>query len=115
MGCRILYDAKQDRACFYCSTTETAFGPVFREITVDSTIRANLGADEAAEIFLGWLADDPRKYTALELADEYVKWYRLVTTGEHAFQPKRADYLTQPVCRVCGEDEEMHVQPENVP
>lgn len=49
MGCRILHDREQDRACLYCSTTETAFGPVFY------AGEDGRDAREAAEAFLRWI------------------------------------------------------------
>lgn len=121
MGCRILYDAKHDQACLYCSTTMTAFGPIFSalESEQDSGVTVLQSAHEAAEVFCRWLDNDPRKYTHMELMDLYVKWYRQATTT-HEYRPVEiqtspASKYPQVVCRVCGEDEEMHALPENVP
>ena len=46
MGCRIISDSTGEMACFYCSTTMIAFGPV-------------TDAEELAR-FEGWLDEDPR-------------------------------------------------------
>lgn len=54
MGCRILYDTRDDMATLYCSTSMVSFGPVFTES------EEGVGADERAEAFLRWLdSHDP--------------------------------------------------------
>lgn len=83
MGLRILYDARQDHAALYCSTSDWAFGPVFygnREIY----------ALERAEAFIRWLPNfspqekeigplgyrnaDPRTLTEQGVERAYGEW-----------------------------------------
>lgn len=68
MGCRILYDAKEDMAALYDSVTDTAFGPVFYqgEDYTDAATRA--------EKFLEWLPGDARQYMASELTGWLAMW-----------------------------------------
>jgi len=54
MGCRILIE--RDYACFYCSTSMVAFGPLMAD-------------EEEAESFMKWLPDDPRVYEEKKLLD----------------------------------------------
>ena len=55
MGVHILQNKEDDHCCFYCSTTEWAFGPVMRSY-------------EEAEEFENWLKPtDPRKLKDSEL------------------------------------------------
>ena len=61
MGCRIL-DGREDGAVLYCSTTEWAFGPLFR-------------SSEHAEDFLAWLkGEDPRSFSNVELSAKFGDW-----------------------------------------
>lgn len=52
MGCRILVERRDGRAVLYCSTTQWAFGPLFRN-------------EEQAERFLVWLRDTPNQFQTL--------------------------------------------------
>jgi hypothetical protein len=61
MGYRIITDNTQGYSCLFCSTSMTAFGPVFDE-------------DESIEEFLEWLGDDPRKLSAHELESAVDVW-----------------------------------------
>jgi hypothetical protein len=54
MGCRIMQDVESGQACFYCSTTDWAFGPLFP-------------SREAAELFLKTYPDDPRSLSEKDL------------------------------------------------
>ncbi|MGH7743708.1 MAG: hypothetical protein ACREQ5_02660 [Candidatus Dormibacteria bacterium] len=45
-------ESRRNRACFYCSTSETAFGPVFRA-------EDGLEAEKVAEAFMVWLETHP--------------------------------------------------------
>ncbi len=67
MGVRILSDVEHNLAALYCSTTDTAFGPVFYG-------GDGLDADERAERFLKWLPQDARRYLEAELAAHYADW-----------------------------------------
>jgi len=62
MGCRILegkeYADGPTQACFFCSTTDQAFGPI-------------MSGREEAELFLEYLELDPRQYGQSELMNEY--------------------------------------------
>jgi hypothetical protein len=63
MGCRILADS-ENGACFYCSTSGVAFGPV-------------MANREEAELFLEkyfGTPDDPRHYDQCELMDKYAEF-----------------------------------------
>jgi hypothetical protein len=48
MGVRILHDKDQERAVLYCSTTDWAFGPMFRDTLERDGV-------ERAGAFLRWL------------------------------------------------------------
>ncbi len=67
MGCRILYDGRNDIACLYCSTSDVAFGPVFCDSDEHD-------ADERAEAFVRWLPLDPRQYDEPDLMARYGAW-----------------------------------------
>jgi hypothetical protein len=61
MSVRILEDRESFEACFYCSTSMWAFGPVMANI-------------EQAEAFLDWLPRDPREYNDNELESKYAEF-----------------------------------------
>jgi len=66
MGVRILEgngEGDSKGACFYCSTTDWAFGPL-------------MGSREEAEEFLKWLPTDPRDYKDNELEGLYGDFVR---------------------------------------
>ena len=68
MGVRILHQSgdgmtRLEHACFYCSSTNWAFGPVF-----DSY--------EEAEGFSEWLKIDPRTLSEPELEGRYMQYLR---------------------------------------
>lgn len=58
MSCRVISNCEDDMACFYCSTTMLAFGPVMQN-------------EEEANDFLKWLPVDPRRYPDSELIAKY--------------------------------------------
>jgi len=58
MSVRVWFDSDKDRAGFYCSTTETAFGPVF----------FGAYAVDLAEAFICWLGVDLRSVAGDRLA-----------------------------------------------
>jgi hypothetical protein len=60
MGIRII-DNPREGAAFYCSVTDTAFGPVFHD------------RYEAQE-FLDWLPEDPRRFSNEELWDKLIEF-----------------------------------------
>lgn len=60
MACDLLIDNAKDRACFYSTTTETAFGPV-------------MDAEEA-ETFDAWIGGDARKFTDAELVEKLAEF-----------------------------------------
>lgn len=63
MGCRILIGHEQgstrEVACLFDSVTETAFGPLFREVEVSDV---ELAPEEVAEAFMEWLESHPHEY-----------------------------------------------------
>ena len=62
MGCRILANAADDMVCFYCSTSNVAFGPIM--------------LNEAwAEAFAKWLSKDPRTYTIDDLTSLWMSFH----------------------------------------
>ena len=91
MGCRLIIGSEQgchdDRAVFFCSTTEVAFGPVFRP-------EGDWDAQEHAEKFEEWLkghptivtsgisyereTSDPRHYRVGDLIDLHSQFVREV-------------------------------------
>ena len=64
MSVSILHDREAHVAALYCTTSDTAFGPVF---TGDDP-------EGQADHFLGWLPNDPREYPADELERLHVRW-----------------------------------------
>lgn len=65
MGIRILYSGSSSMAVMYCSTTDTAFGPVFYD-------EDNHTGDDRIEAFIDWLNPiDARHYTEAELRAKY--------------------------------------------
>lgn len=69
MGVRVLWDAKEENACLYCSTTMWAFGPLMQ-------------SEEEALSFLEWLPKDARVYPDDELLDLYHKFCNLTHKEE---------------------------------
>lgn len=66
MGVRILTNKKDDQACFFCSTSEWAFGPIMKN-------------EEEAEAFLKYLGGiDPRILTDQELERKFYDFKREV-------------------------------------
>ena len=59
MGVRILKG--EDYACWYCSTSMWAFGPVFED-------------EFQADDFLQWIEGDPRSYSDALLESKYVEF-----------------------------------------
>lgn len=73
MGLRTLANKNDDRAVLYCSTFDTAFGPV---------IYADAGcADYVASAFCQWLPRDAREYTQGELSAKYSE-FRCLYAGD---------------------------------
>ena len=64
MGVRIIYDSRNSYAALYCSTTMSAFGPVF----------SGPDADSDALDFLRWLKVDARLLTDGALEGKYSEW-----------------------------------------
>lgn len=65
MSVQVLYDSDRDQAVLICTTSDTAFGPVFSEISRTH----GWTAAEVAEHFLRWLGRDAREFKEDELAD----------------------------------------------
>jgi hypothetical protein len=106
MGCRIMHDREQNIAALYCSTTDTAFGPLFSDIDLhvrpnDANYYVPQDADERAEAFLRWMqrscvkSGDPRALDDSELQRAYSTWL-----AQEAEQYKRENPET---CYDCGE------------
>jgi len=82
MGVRILYDAEQELATFYCSTAGTVIGPLVRPV-------GDLDARDSAEAFLQWVqkafpfASDIRALTPEFLAAVYEKWHQAEVVMPH--------------------------------
>lgn len=92
MGVRILKgyldkDELVERAVFYCSTTDWAFGPVMPD-------------QDTANKFLKWLVIDPRSLTDPDLES---KWYDFLNlTPEQKHQSKVCDEYD---CVHCKQEE----------
>ena len=67
MGVRVISAHMGAVAVMYCSTTEWAFGPVFGDTDEHS-------AEERIEMFLEWLAVDPRALPESVLERKYSEW-----------------------------------------
>ena len=71
MGVRIITgtfdDGEQACAVLYCSTTMTAFGPIFQADTEDE-------ASDDAQSFCEFLEADARKFSGLELEKMHALW-----------------------------------------
>lgn len=63
MSIRILESTNDNQACFYCSTSGWAFGPV-------------MGSAEEANAFLDWIPGDPRTYSDSDLEQKYSEFVR---------------------------------------
>jgi len=61
MAVRIIENDADGYKVLYCSTTMTAFGPVFYE-------------EDDVDAFLEWLPQDARKYTQHELDSKAYEW-----------------------------------------
>lgn len=67
MGLRTIRDEQNKTACFYCSTTEWAFGPVAH----------GFDAEEQLEKFSKFLKVDARRLSNGELEDKWVEFKRM--------------------------------------
>jgi hypothetical protein len=74
MGVRILDGG--DTATLYCSTSDTAFGPVIYRSPARAT-----DAYEEAESFLAFLPDDARRYSDEELRALHGAWLAALAAG----------------------------------
>lgn len=70
MGLKILNDQDLNLAVLYCSTGDTAFGPVIHpcESFLDE-LGFEMAAGEIAQTFIDWLPEDARRYKLDELSD----------------------------------------------
>ena len=87
MAVSILWDPEQEVAAFYCTTSETAFEPIFRsrldaqdfQAWVDRKARIEaLSGSMSGRHFLvgGGDGTDLRDYTPFDLERIYVRWLR---------------------------------------
>lgn len=80
MGVRVVYDVNQGVALLYCSTSLTAFGPVFMGAEALQDAWAFLdwvsgpGVDYADEQGIRHRDGDPRTFTPDGLARVYAQW-----------------------------------------
>ena len=76
MSLKIINDRNLNLAVLYCSTGDTAFGPVIHQnkFFLDEN-GGEMVAWEVALAFIDWLPMDARAYTPDELADLYVKFF----------------------------------------
>lgn len=65
MSCNVLANGDDTRACFWCDTSDWAFGPVFYD---------SESATALAQAFRLSLPRDPREYTASDLENRYAQW-----------------------------------------
>ena len=63
MGIGLVGHRETDVVCFYCTTTDWAFGPV-------------MGSEEEAESFSNYLGCDPRTLTEADLRAKYAAFVR---------------------------------------
>jgi len=63
MACRIMVDRDDDRACFICTTSDVAFGPIMKSA-------------EWAEAFAEWLGCDPREVNVNDLIDKWCEFHQ---------------------------------------
>ncbi len=70
MSCDTLTNGDDTLACFFCDTSDVAFGPVVYG-------EATTGAREKLEAFRLWLGVDPRSVPVCELMDKFSEWIRL--------------------------------------
>ncbi len=94
MGCHTLYDAREDKACLFDSTTMTAFGRVF----------SGPDADAQVDAFLAWYeerhpGEDPRRDA--DIGAEQDTWLL-------SFDPESGPDWT---CLACGADPWVHCDP----
>jgi hypothetical protein len=102
MGCRIMHDREQNIAALYCSTTDTAFGPVFND-------GEQWEADERAEAFLRWMqrscvkSGDPRALDDSELHTAYSTWLAQEDAQYKRENPEHCQDCGEPV-GTCDDD-----------
>ena len=89
MGVRILHDDTQGMAALYCSTSDSAFGPIISK-------GEDHDAQERAEAFLTWLPLDARQY---EDADLEMMWSAF--TRQEAMWFSQLEHAED--CWECGE------------
>lgn len=77
MGVRLI-EAHDGLTALYCSTSMTAFGPIFED-------------GEQAEDFLDWLEIDARKLSPDALMDTYSLWHDLSFNDQGEFDPERRE------------------------
>ena len=72
MGVRILEDMGPEVCCLYCSTSETAFGPLIYELP-----QHDMDCYAVASAFIKFLPKDARSYSVQELQERYSAFLEL--------------------------------------
>lgn len=70
MSVMILSNEGDDTACMYCTTSDWAFGPIFRNAA-------------EAQRFIDWLPSDARKYDQDDLEAKVGEFRTLFPSGKH--------------------------------
>ena len=70
MSCANLVNIDNTLACFFCDTTDVAFGPVIYGTSL-------VGAVERLELFRLWLNADPRSIPVDELMNKFSEWLNI--------------------------------------
>lgn len=102
MSVRVLYDSERREAVLICTTSDTAFGPIFCEDP-----KSEWTAAETAEFFLRWLPFDAREFPPDKLEDARnrflaakpteCRWYRCGHPRKDEKKPAAAyDYYGEP-------------------
>ena len=114
MAVGILHDEVRGKTVLFCTTSDTAFGPVFESFDEADDFLAWLREDRGASV--GWLAEigdgsDPRDYKASDL-EALVETYRSQGTSEPVeplrwikLDPWMADLTMQTVDLWAGDPE----------
>lgn len=71
MSCNVLANADDTLACFFCDTTDVAFGPIVYGCVHGSKSE---GATARLGEFRLWLSVDPRSVPVCELMDKFSEW-----------------------------------------
>ena len=90
MSCQMLYDKDKEIGCFFCNTTDYAFGP------------AMYADQDWLYAFANWLKDDPRSYEVTDLGTLWTKFKSALE--EHQCPDCGTSLDKEGMCPGCGKE-----------